>query len=507
MKYKQLTILFLLLAGFTGSSVFGQVKPIAEGQSKFLGCAYSSGQSNGFANLWNQVTPENGGKWGSVEGTRGVMNWSDMDASYNAAKKYGMLFKEHTLIWGAQQPSWIANLDTASQRKEIEQWFSLLAARYKDIDYIDVVNEPLHNAPNGMVPWGTTVKNVDYAKALGGSGATGWDWIIKSFRMARKYFPNSKLILNEYGVINSSTETQKYIKIIKLLQADTLIDGIGEQAHAFTTHGTSATTLKANLDALAATGLPIYLTEMDIDGSTDLIQLKEMQRVFPIFWKHPAVQGITMWGFRYGMWRTSQGAYLVTRNGKERPALTWLKAYVNDTITLTRSIALTINNDTTSTITRGTSVNMVASVLPANTTIPNVNWSVSPTSLATIDSSGKLTTLANGKVTVTAIAWDGSGVKGTMVITISDQTTGLSGKPLANKIKVYPNPATNGEFTIEGIDGIKQIELVNLVGKKVIGFDHLNQSSLNIQVNVPKGIYILNLFDGEQMFYRKIIVR
>jgi endo-1,4-beta-xylanase len=57
---------------------------------------------------------------------------------------------------------------------------------------------------------------------------------------------------------------------VKLLQADSLIDGIGEQAHAFTTYNTPATTLKANLDALAATGLPIYITEMDIDGATDL---------------------------------------------------------------------------------------------------------------------------------------------------------------------------------------------------------------------------------------------
>src|SRR5512133_2512665 len=122
------------------------------------------------------------------------MNWSSLDAAYNTAKQYGFLFKEHTLLWGAQQPSWMASLDTASQRKEIEQWFSLLAARYPAIDYIDVVNEPLHNAPNGMIPWGTTTKNIDYAKALGGAGSTGWDWIIKSFRMARKYFPQAKLI-------------------------------------------------------------------------------------------------------------------------------------------------------------------------------------------------------------------------------------------------------------------------------------------------------------------------
>lgn len=506
MKYKQFTFLFLFLSVFFTTVAYGQVKPIADGKSKFLGCAYSSGQSSGFSSLWNQVTPENGGKWGSVEGTRGTMRWTDLDAAYNVAKKYGFLFKEHTLIWGAQQPSWIGALDTASQRQEIEQWFSLLGSRYKDIDYIDVVNEPLHNAPNGMLPWGASTPNVNYAKALGGTGATGWDWIITSFRLARKYFPHAKLLINEYSVINSTSETNKYIEIIKLLQADSLIDGIGEQAHAFTTKGTSTSILKANLDKLGSTGLPIYLTEMDVDGLDDLTQLKEMQRIFPLFWKHPSVKGITFWGFRYGLWRTSDGAYLVDQSGRERAALKWLKAYVNDSITLADSIALSINNDTLTTIKKGETVTMVAKVFPANTTIPNVNWSVSPSSLATIDSGGKLTATGSGNITVTALAWDGSGTKGTMAVHI-EIPDGLSNSVRADKIRVYPNPAENGSVTVDGIDGIRQIDLVDLTGRKIAEFRNLNQSTLKAQVDVPDGIYMLKLFDGHQTYYRKVIFR
>jgi len=342
---------------------------------------------------------------------------------------------------------------------------------------------------------------------LGGAGASGWDWIITSFRMARKYFPNSKLIINEYSVINSTTETQKYIKIIKLLQAENLIDGIGEQAHAFTTAGTSATTLKANLDALGATGLPIYLTEVDIDGATDLIQLNEMKRVFPVFWEHPSVKGITFWGFRVGLWRNDQKAYLINSNGTERPALKWLRAYVNNTLTMTQSIDLSFENDSSSTIIKGTSVNMIATVLPSNTTIPNITWSTNPTYRATIDSNGKLTALANGNVIVTATAWDGSGIKGTKTITITDPPTGLSEKLNTGFIKIFPNPAVNGKFTISGIENIERIELVNLVGEKVIAYDNLKESSLNIQVNVPEGFYILNLSDGKQSVNKKIVIK
>jgi endo-1,4-beta-xylanase len=392
--------------------------PLADGKSKFLGCEWNYNQASGFEELWNQSTPENAGKWGSVEYSRGSMNWSVLDSTYHVAKRNNMLFKEHTLIWGTQQPSWMASLDSASQRQEIEEWFALLAARYPDIDYIDVVNEPIHTAPNGMIPSGSTDKDIDYANALGGEGATGWDWVITSFKLARKYFPKSKLLINEFSVISSLSTTQKYLKIIKLLQADSLIDGIGEQAHAGTTKSVTVATMKANLDSLAATGLPIYITEMDIDGATDKAQFTEMQRVFSLFWEHPAVAGVTFWGFRDGMWRSAEKAYLITPEGVERPALKWLKAYVSGTLVAMSSLTVTTSSGET-TMSKGGTLNMVANVSPENTTFPDVTWTVTPSYLAKIDDNGLLTATAKGTVTVTATSSDGSNVKGSLAITIT----------------------------------------------------------------------------------------
>jgi endo-1,4-beta-xylanase len=300
--------------------------PIATGKAKFLGSAYSPPQVTSFTLYWNQVTPENGGKWGSVEATRDVMNWTDLDAAYNAAKSNGFPFKLHTLVWGNQQPAWIETLQPAEQLAEIEQWFDALAARYPDIDFIDVVNEPLHNPPN-MPGRG------NYIEALGGSGASGWDWVLNAFRMARAKFPHAKLLINEFSITNDTAQMQRYIGIIQLLQAEHLIDGVGVQGHAFETR-TDAATQKSNLDLLATTGLPVYISEMDIDGPTDEVQLADYQRIFPVFWEHPSVKGITLWGFRIGHWRTAQGAYLVLANGAERPAMKWLQAYVGNHVPL-----------------------------------------------------------------------------------------------------------------------------------------------------------------------------
>ena len=94
--------------------------PIATGNSKFLGSAYSNSQKLNFGKYWNQVTPENGGKWGTVEGVRNVMNWSEVDSAYKLGKDSGYLFKMHTLIWESQQPTCIEILDDATQLTEIK---------------------------------------------------------------------------------------------------------------------------------------------------------------------------------------------------------------------------------------------------------------------------------------------------------------------------------------------------------------------------------------------------
>jgi endo-1,4-beta-xylanase len=248
------------------------------------------------------------------------MNWSEMDAAYALAKNKGFPIKLHTLVWGGQQPGWIPSLPEAEQIEEITEWFAAAAARYPALDQIDVVNEPLHQPPS-------------YMNALGGSGATGWDWVLTAFRMARTYFPGAQLLINEYSVTNTPADMRRYIEIIELLKKEDLIDGVGVQGHYFSTRAyspDSAAIQMANLDLLAETGLPIYVTEMDIDGPTDAAQLADYQWIFPIYWEHPAVKGITMWGYRPGMWRTPQGAYLVYENGAERPAMVWLQKYVAD---------------------------------------------------------------------------------------------------------------------------------------------------------------------------------
>ncbi|HEY0504783.1 MAG TPA: endo-1,4-beta-xylanase [Lysobacter sp.] len=302
-----------------------QDAPLAAGQGKFLGSVHSPTQIRDFARYWNKVTPENAGKWGEVEAVRDRMDWRGLDAAYQFARQHGFPFQMHVMVWGNQQPEWMEKLPVAEQREEIEEWFAAVAQRYPDLDFVEVVNEPLNDPPSKDDEGGG-----NYIEALGGSGATGWDWIVTSYKLARHYFPKSKLLINDYNITNKPENTKRYREIIELLQKDGLVDGIGVQGHAFaTTPDVPMSVHKANLDSLAQTGLPIYVTELDIDGATDAQQVNDYQRIFPVFWEHPAVKGVTLWGFRPGLWRTKQKAYLVRRDGSERPAMAWLRGYMH----------------------------------------------------------------------------------------------------------------------------------------------------------------------------------
>ena len=322
--------------------------PLATGKSKYLGCAYSTAQAPNFGAYWNAVTPENGGKWGSVQSNQGSFNWTDLDNAYAQAKPATgtqYLFRMHTLIWGAQQPGWIKNLSSADQLAAINTWFAAVAARYPNIDHIDVVNEPINTPPTGFVTVGSpnapagsaAADGGGYINALGGTGTTGYDWIITSFQLARQYFPRARLMINEYSVENSTTRANTYATIINLLRTRGLIDGVGLQGHAFSTAGQTAATINGNLATLAATGVPLYVTEYDSDGTSDADQLAEYQRVFPLFWQNPNVRGVTLWGYRVGHWRTNQGANLVNVDATERPAMVWLRNYIQNTVLGTKA--------------------------------------------------------------------------------------------------------------------------------------------------------------------------
>jgi GH35 family endo-1,4-beta-xylanase len=174
---------------------------------------------------------------------------------------------------------------------------------------IDVVNEPDHATPS-------------FKNALGGSGSSGHDWIIWSFETARRYCPNSILILNDYNVLR--WDTSNFISIANKIKSEGLLDAVGVQAHGLESQSFSE--LQSNLNRVAGIGVPIYVSEYDINTADDNQQRQIMEQQFTLFYNSPAVAGITIWGYIHGQtWRANTG---LIRNGSPRPAMTWLMQFL-----------------------------------------------------------------------------------------------------------------------------------------------------------------------------------
>ena len=233
------------------------------------------------------------------------MRWDQLDTAYNFAQANGIKFNFHVLLWGNQQPTWMATLPPEEQLAEIKKWFAAVAERYPNIEWLQVVNEPTWDPPDGSVPknaGSNFASSGNYVQALGGANGTdgtGYDWILNAFRLAKQYFPNTKLMLNDVAITGMTAATDEYLKIINILKRENLIDVVGLQAHAFEfiPNNPNVPSIpghpyvpvddmavhKANLDRLAATGIPIQITELDLDGfAVDGVPGDEMQlRVLP----------------------------------------------------------------------------------------------------------------------------------------------------------------------------------------------------------------------------------
>ncbi|MFZ5895421.1 MAG: endo-1,4-beta-xylanase [Myxococcota bacterium] len=258
-----------------------------------------------FSKYWDQITPENAGKWGSVQSTASsAFNWSTLDAIYSYAQTNNIIFKQHTFVWGAQQPSGTPTL------AQVENWIKTFCQRYPNTKLIDVVNEPPpHTTPN-------------YTAALGAGESGTYGWITKAFKLARQYCPNAILILNDYNNIEYSDQENHFIDIVNQVKAaGAPIDAVGVQAHAV--HSLSATALQNNINTMATrTGLPIYVTEYDVPQANDQTQLQIFQTQFPIFWNTASIKGVTVWGWINGKtWVANTG---LVNGTTPRPAMTWL---------------------------------------------------------------------------------------------------------------------------------------------------------------------------------------
>lgn len=189
---------------------------------------------------FDAITPENAGKPESVQPVEGQFTWDSLDRLLDFADENGVDVYGHVLVWHSQTPAWFfkdgdrdltsSPADRALLRSRLKAHIKAIAdhvdARYPDGDSpiwaMDVVNEVIADGPNDNPH---DMRDSRWFQVLGEG------FVDDAFRLARRYFPDTKLFINDYNT-EMPEKRADYLELIKALKKRKVpIDGVGHQAH------------------------------------------------------------------------------------------------------------------------------------------------------------------------------------------------------------------------------------------------------------------------------------
>ncbi len=235
---------------------------------------------------FNYAVHENALKWYENEKVQGKVDYTIAGRIWELCHEREIPMRGHCIYWAKDEfmNPWLFPLNNAQLRKAVVNRGISVATHFKGrINEFDLNNEMLHGD--------------FFRRRLGYGVINEMAWIVKAAN------PEANLFLNDYGILDMGFNAGPYIKQIRnLLDNGVPIDGIGCQGHLSmrTTMTTPAEKVQSNLDQLAQFGLPVKITEALFAYADEQVQVNELNKLLPLYFAHPAVHAVIMWGFWAG---------------------------------------------------------------------------------------------------------------------------------------------------------------------------------------------------------------
>lgn len=313
------------IAGPSGLLIGGAINPDDFGDA---GYAQAVGRE------FSLVVPENAMKFAETEPGAHQFDFCAADKIVSYAHANGMEVRGHNLVWEIDLPGWLTNgnYSSADASNILKEHINTVMGHYKGqlIDW-DVVNEVISDSP----PYG--LKDSYWLTQLGNN------YVDQAFQWAHAADPSAKLFYNEYGAEGLGPKSDGvYNFVTGMLSRKIPIDGVGLQMHLDLNSGPSAADISSNMARLAALGLEVHVTEMDVrvpvdaNGNASAVDLATQatiyQNVFSACQAAPNCTAFLTWGItdRYS-WipSTFQGfgaALLLDQKYQTKPAYTSVAA-------------------------------------------------------------------------------------------------------------------------------------------------------------------------------------
>jgi endo-1,4-beta-xylanase len=270
--------------------------------------------------LFNAASTENDLKWGAWAGEWGsAYTKAQTTTGLTWLRNHGLHVRGHVLVWPGWRnlPASIQALRGTARQGEIPARAlahieEIVGATRDLVEEWDVLNEPYANH--------------DLMDLFGASIQTEW------FKAARTAHAQAPLYLNDYsnhdaaldaGHVAHFETTARYLK-----NQGAPIGGLGLQGH-ISASPSPLTNVLAVLDRYAALGLPVRVTEFDINTDDEELQADYTRDFLIALYSHTSVVGLQHWGFWEGAHWIPQAA-MYRRDWSEKPNARAYRALVLD---------------------------------------------------------------------------------------------------------------------------------------------------------------------------------
>ncbi|KAK3027474.1 hypothetical protein RJ639_041080, partial [Escallonia herrerae] len=222
-------------------------------------------------------------KWYYTEQNHGQENYTVPDAMLAFFRQHGVCVRGHCVHWAHEK----FNPDWAKALSPSELWDASLKR----------VGSVMSRYAGQVIAWDVMNENMHYQffeERLGRQNASAM-----FYNVAKALDPKATLFLNEYNTLENPNDMDvtpsRYIQRLEEIRSysgnEEMVNALGLQAH-FDNYP-NLPYVRASLDILGETKMPIWLTEFDIGRGPN--QAGYLEEVMREAYSHPAVQGIILW--------------------------------------------------------------------------------------------------------------------------------------------------------------------------------------------------------------------
>ena len=207
------------------------------------------------------IVPMNALKWASLRHSEDGFDFAGADEIISFAESLDRQVHGHVLAWYAYNPPWLEAVTSPSRLERLlREHIETVVGRYAGrIAVWDVVNEAVAHDPIAEGKWR---RGLWY-------DVLGPRHLEIAFEEAARADPSARLFLNDYDLEDDSLRTKRrqeaILSMVRRLQDRNVpVHGVGLQAHLYAERRIGADNLQAFARELAALGLEVAVTELDV---------------------------------------------------------------------------------------------------------------------------------------------------------------------------------------------------------------------------------------------------